>query len=150
MKKFLLAWSGLLLVSALFASQATARSLIAPDKAVSQARADLVIDLEITARHPVNNADVNCGVAYEARVNKVSKGMIGGATFTFGYLDGLEVGKKYTVYLASAKNEEKIRRMLLERMWPEPQVQTFLQQCAGRQWEYYFFRMDRPSAPDRP
>lgn len=143
MKKLIRALSGLLLASALFASQATARSVIAPSKAVSQARADLVIDLEIMARHPVNNADVNCGVAYEARVNNILKGAIGGTTVTFGYLDGLEVGMKYTVYLGSSKNKEKIRQMLLARMWPEPQVETFLTQCAGRQWEYYFFRMDR-------
>ena len=143
MKKLIRALSGLLLASALFASQATARSVIAPGKAVSQARADLVIDLEIMARHPSNNADVNCGVAYEARVNKVSKGTIGSAAVTFGYLDGLEVGRSYRVYLATAKNKEKLRRMLLARMWPEPQVETFLTQCAGRQWEYYFFRMDR-------
>ncbi|WP_308921489.1 hypothetical protein [Janthinobacterium sp. J1-1] len=143
MKKFSRALSGLLLAGALCASQATARSVIAPGKAVSQARADLVIDLEIMARHPSNNADVNCGVAYEARINKVSKGAIGGAAVTFGYLDGLEVGRSYRVYLATAKNKEKLRRMLLERRWPEPQVETFLKQCAGRQWEYYFFSMDR-------
>ena len=143
MKKIIRALAQALLVSALFASQATARSVIAPGKAVSQARADLVIDLEIMARHPSNNADVNCGVVYEARVNKVLKGSIVGATVTFGYLDGLEVGMEYTVYLASAKNKEKIRGMLLERGWSEPQVNTFLKQCAGRQWEYYFFSMDR-------
>lgn len=143
MKKFIHALAQALLASALLASQATAHSVIAPGKDVSQARADLVIDLEIMARHPVSKADVNCGVAYEARINKVLKGAIGSATFTFGYLDGLEVGMKYTVYLAGAKNKEKLRRMLSERGWPEPQVATFLTQCAGQQWEYYFFSMDR-------
>lgn len=128
----------LLLMVLFFAFGAEARSVRAAGEQAAFSRADAVYEMEIRQRSPAIRAAVNCGVVYAVTVRRVLKGSVPDPVFAFGFLDGLEVGHSYTVYLASSRNTQLMRGVLRSRTMSDSQVELFVESC--REWDYYFFQ----------
>ncbi|MGK5040196.1 hypothetical protein ACQ4WQ_07640 [Janthinobacterium sp. GB1R12] len=134
----------LLSMTLFLASGVEARSvMVANEKVV---HADAVYDVEIMQRSPQVHASRNCGVTYEAKVLRAIKGKVAGPVLTFGFLDGLEVGHSYTVYLASSRNRQLMQGLLKSRMMSDAEAGAFIQSCP--EWDYYFFKSKKSTGRD--
>ncbi|MEX0139477.1 hypothetical protein ACWYXN_05865 [Janthinobacterium aestuarii] len=131
----------LLLMGLFFVSRAEARSVSTASEKTAFARADAVYEVAISQRSAGIRAAVNCGVVYTVAVHKVLKGRTPGPVFEFGFLDGLEVGHAYTVYLVSSRNTQLMRGLLQSRATNDSQIASFVESCPG--WDFYFFQAKR-------
>lgn len=128
----------LFLMPFFLASGVEARSVIAANEKISFAPADAVYDMEILQRSQRVNASINCGVVYEAKLQRGIKGKVAGPVLIFGFMDGLEVGHSYTVYLTSSQNKQLMRGLLKSRMMSDAEAGEFIKSC--RHWSYYIFK----------
>lgn len=117
---------------------ASARTVLSAGDEKSFSRAVSVYEVEILEYAKIGKNDFNCGVVYTAKVNRILKGRKFNSKFQFGFLEGLEIGSSYVVYLAPKRNKKLLGDILRSRMMADDDVRNFNKYCLSNYSDYYF------------
>jgi hypothetical protein len=100
--------------------------------------------VEITKSTPLMVGETECAYEYEAKLLSIKKGSLPRVTpFRFGVLGGLEVGKKYVVYLRNLETKSEFVRLIEERSVEPDTVRSIIEACPILLPIPSFFRYDR-------
>jgi len=121
-----------------------ARTLILPSKQDSTSFASVVAKVEIVKSTPIMVGEAECAYEYEAKVLSVQKGTLPRATpFRLGVLGGLEVGRKYVIYLRNLETKSEFVRLIEERSGDLNALRPITEACPVLLPIPMFFRSDR-------
>ncbi|WP_146012291.1 hypothetical protein [Janthinobacterium sp. AD80] len=116
----------------------SARTVLSAGDEKSFSRAISVYEVEILEYAKIGKNNFNCGVVYTAKVSETLKGKKVNSKFQFGFLEGLEIGSSYVVYLAPERNKKLLRDILKSRMMTDDDVRSFNKYCPSNFSNYYF------------
>lgn len=134
----------LLFLAATLVSTAEAKTVIAPSKQKSRSLASIVAEVEITKSTPLVAGAEQCAFEYEAKVLFVWKGQLAReAPFRFGVLGGLDVGKRYVLYLRNLATKTEFVYVMEERSADSAESLALFEQCPLVTPIPMFFRADR-------
>ncbi len=132
-----------LLLTATLASVGEAKTVLAQSKQRSISLASAVAKVEIAKSTPLMVGTEQCAYEYEAKVLSVKKGTLPRATqFRFGVLGGLEVGRRYVVYLRNLETKAEFVRLMEDRN-TDLAVRPIIEACPVVPPIPMFFRADR-------
>ena len=133
-----------ILIATILVPVAEARTVLPASKQKSASLASVVAEVEITKSTPLMVGEAECAYEYEAKVLSVKKGALPRATpFRFGVLGGLEVGRKYVIYLRNLETKSEFVRLMEERSADPNAVRPIIEACPVFLPIPMFFRSDR-------
>jgi hypothetical protein len=127
----------------LLALQAVAKSFVEESIQLSHKRAVLVMDVTINSSAPLSAVEAACGVNYQGTIKSIAKGKFSQNEINFGFMQGLNVGEAYTVFLFPSDDAALLMGILRSKTDSISDARDFLSNCLSLFPNYYFFRVEK-------